>query len=122
MNYRTVLALTLFSWTAATLAASPCDEKAQEIEKEIRYAEQHQNQGRIDGLKKALSQVRANCRDGEVVATHRQKVAEKEAEVAERRAELHEATQKGDADKIAKRRHKLAEAERELKALKAQDY
>ncbi|EOE6863652.1 DUF1090 domain-containing protein [Cronobacter dublinensis] len=122
MNYRTVLALTLFSWTAATLAASPCDEKAQEIEKEIRYAEQHQNQGRIDGLKKALSQVRANCRDGEVVAAHRQKVAEKEAEVAERRAELREATQKGDADKIAKRRHKLAEAERELKALKAQDY
>ncbi|CCK10865.1 Periplasmic protein YqjC [Cronobacter sakazakii 680] len=27
--------------------------KAQEIEKEIRYAEQHHNQGRIDGLKKS---------------------------------------------------------------------
>ncbi|EOV9017625.1 DUF1090 domain-containing protein [Cronobacter muytjensii] len=122
MNYRTVLALALFSWNAAALAASPCEEKAQEIEKEIRYAEQHQNQGRIDGLKKALSQVRNNCRDSDVIAAHRQKVAEKEAEVAERRAELHEATQKGDADKIAKRRHKLAEAEQELKALKAQDY
>ncbi|ELY5847872.1 DUF1090 domain-containing protein [Cronobacter turicensis] len=122
MNYRTVLALALFSWNAAVLAASPCEEKAQEIEKEIRYAELHQNQGRIDGLKKALSQVRANCRDGHVIAEHRQKVAQKQAEVAERRAELHEASQKGDADKIAKRRHKLAEAEQELKALKAQDY
>ncbi|NUW64648.1 DUF1090 domain-containing protein [Cronobacter sakazakii] len=122
MNYRTVLALALFSWNAAALAASPCEEKAQEIEKEIRYAEQHHNQGRIDGLKKALSQVRANCRDGDVLAEHRQKVAKKRAEVAERRAELHEASQKGDAEKIAKRRHKLAEAEQELKALKAQDY
>ncbi|MDK1240101.1 DUF1090 domain-containing protein [Cronobacter sakazakii] len=122
MNYRTVLALALFSWNAAALAASPCEEKAQEIEKEIRYAEQHHNQRRIDGLKKALSQVRANCRDGDVLAEHRQKVAKKQAEVAERRAELHEASQKGDAEKIAKRRHKLAEAEQELKALKAQDY
>lgn len=93
MNYRTVLALALFSWNAAAHAASPCEEKAQEIEKEIRYAEQHHNQGRIDGLKKALSQVRANCRDGDVLAEHRQKVAKKQAEVAERRAELHEASQ-----------------------------
>ncbi|ALB64681.1 Periplasmic protein YqjC [Cronobacter condimenti 1330] len=122
MNYRTVLALALFSWNAAALAVSPCEEKAQEIEKEIRYAQQHNNQGRIDGLKKALSQVRDNCRDSDVIADHRKKIAEKDAEVAERRAELQEATQKGDADKIAKRRHKLAEAERELKALKAQDY
>lgn len=36
--------------------------------------------------------------------------------------DLAEAKQKGDADKIAKRERKLAEAQEELKKLKARDY
>ncbi|MDU6926054.1 DUF1090 domain-containing protein [Franconibacter helveticus] len=122
MHYRTILTLALFSVTTASHAVSLCQEKEQEIQREIHYAEKHHNQSRINGLNKALSEVRANCRDSDLRADHRKEIAEKEAEVAERQAELSEAKQKGDADKIAKRQQKLHEAEQELKAVKARDY
>ncbi|GAB3918378.1 hypothetical protein GCM10029976_003610 [Kribbella albertanoniae] len=41
--------------------------------------------------------------------------------MAERQQDLAEAKQKGDADKIAKRERKLAEAQEELKKLEARD-
>lgn len=122
MHYRTILALALFSVTTASHAVSLCQEKEQEIQREIRYAENHHNQSRIDGLNKALSEVRANCRDSTLRADHRKEIAKREAEVKERKADLAEAKQKGDADKIAKRQKKLQEAEQELNALKARDY
>ncbi|HBI08965.1 MAG TPA: DUF1090 domain-containing protein [Franconibacter pulveris] len=122
MHYRTVLTLALFSVATASHAVSLCQEKEQEIQREIHYAEKHHNQSRIDGLNKALSEVRANCRDSNLRADHRKAVAEKEAEVSERKAELSEAKQKGDAEKIARRQQKLHEAEQELKALRARDY
>ena len=94
----------------------PCvRKKEQNILKEISYAEKHQNQNRIDGLNKALSEVRANCSDSQLRADHQKKIAKQKDEVAERQQDLAEAKQKGDADKIAKRERKLAEAQEELK-------
>ncbi|WP_312985547.1 DUF1090 domain-containing protein [Atlantibacter sp.] len=121
MKYRTILACILFSTTAAQ-AASLCQEKEQEILREISYAEKHNNQNRIKGLNKALSEVRANCSDSDLRAKHQQKISEQQAEISERRAELHEAQQSGDREKISKRERKLKEAEQDLKALKARDY
>ncbi|KFC07503.1 periplasmic protein [Trabulsiella guamensis ATCC 49490] len=122
MKYRIVIALTLVSLSAGTLAASPCQEKAQDIQREISYAEKHHNQNRINGLNKALHEVNAHCNDGQVRADHQKKIARQKDEVAERKQELHEATQKGDADKIDKRERKLKEAQDELKALESRDY
>ncbi|MHC5898284.1 DUF1090 domain-containing protein, partial [Escherichia coli] len=97
-------------------------EKEQNILKEISYAEKHQIQNRIDGLNKALSEVRAKCSDSQLLAEQQKKIAKQKDEVAERQQDLAEANQKGDADKIAKRERKLAEAQEELKHLKARDY
>ena len=122
MKYRTVLALALLTLTSAAQAASLCGEKEQDIQREIGYAEKHNNQHRIDGLKKALSEVRANCSDSSLRAEHQKKITRQKAEIEERKADLNEARQKGDPEKIAKREKKLAEAEDELKALEKRDY
>ena len=118
MKYRIALAVSLFALSAGSYATTLCQEKEQNILKEISYAEKHQNQNRIDGLNKA----RANCSDSQLRADHQKKIAKQKDEVAERQQDLAEAKQKGDADKIAKRERKLAEAQEELKKLKARDY
>ena len=122
MKYRITLALALFSLSTASFAMSLCQEKAQDIQREISYAEKHNNQHRIDGLKKALSEVKDNCTDSKLRADHQEKIAEQKEEIAERRQDLQEAKEKGDAEKIAKRERKLQEAQDELKALEARDY
>lgn len=122
MNYRIALGLALFSLSTASFASSPCQEKEQDIKREISYAEKHNNQSRINGLKKALSEVKANCSDGKLRADHQHKIAEQKEEIAERRRELAEAKEKGDAEKIAKREQKLKEAQNELNALESRDY
>lgn len=122
MKYRIALALTLLSVSAMSQASSPCKEKEQEIAREISYAEKHNNQSRIDGLNKALHEVRTTCSDSKLRAEHQRKIARQKDEVAERRDDLATAKQKGDADKISKREHKLKEAETELEALEARDY
>ncbi|MFR0521488.1 DUF1090 family protein, partial [Klebsiella michiganensis] len=43
-------------------------------------------------------------------------------EITERRNDLREAEQKGDADKISKRQRKLDEAQQELKELQSREY
>lgn len=122
MKFRMTLALALFSLSTTTFANSLCKEKEQDIQREIGYAEKHNNQHRVDGLKKALSEVKANCSDSKLRADHQKKIAEQKDEIAERRQDLQEAKEKGDAEKIAKREKKLKEAQDDLKALEARDY
>ncbi len=123
MRHHITLAISLFVLTSAAHAAtSPCAEKKQDIEREISYATQHNNQNRINGLKKALSEVQAHCSDDQLRASHQKKITEQRHKVAERKHELAEAKAKGDADKISKKHKKLTEAEHELKTLEARDY
>ena len=122
MKFRITLALALLSLSTASFANSLCQEKEQDIQREIGYAEKHNNQHRVEGLKKALSEVKANCSDSKLRADHQKKIAEQKDEIAERRRDLQEAKEKGDAEKIAKRERKLQEAQDELKALEARDY
>lgn len=122
MKHRIALILVLSSLSTSAFAVSPCQEKEQDIQREISYAEKHHNQNRIDGLNRALSEVRANCSDSKLKAEHQQKIAKQQAEIAERQNDLREAEQKGDADKISKRQRKLDEAQQELKALQSREY
>ncbi|MFV9375756.1 DUF1090 domain-containing protein [Citrobacter portucalensis] len=122
MKYRIALAISLFALSAGSYATTLCQEKEQDIQREISYAEKHNNQSRINGLNKALSEVRANCTDSKLRANHQKKIAEQKNEIAERQRDLAEAKQKGDAEKIAKREHKLAEAQQELKELETRNY
>ena len=122
MKHRIALILVLTSLSTSAFAVSPCQEKEQDIEREISYAEKHHNQHRIDGLKRALSEVKANCSDSQIKANHQKKIAKQREEVTERRNDLRKAEQKGDADKISKRQRKLDEAQQELKALQSREY
>ncbi|HFZ8996848.1 TPA: DUF1090 domain-containing protein [Citrobacter freundii] len=122
MKYRITLAITLCALSMSSYASTLCQEKEQDIQKEISYAEKHNNQNRINGLNKALSELRANCTDSQLRTDHQKKISRQKEEVAERQQDLAEAKQKGDADKIAKRERKLAEAQDELKQLEAREY
>ena len=95
MKHRIALILVLSSLSATSFAISPCQEKEQDIQREISYADKHHNQHRI---------------------------AKQQAEISERQNDLREAEQKGDADKISKRQRKLDEAQQELKALQSREY
>ena len=88
MKYRIALAVSLFALSAGSYATTLCQEKEQNILKEISYAEKHQNQNRIDGLNKALSEVRANCSDSQLRADHQKKTMSKEHTTEHLRAEL----------------------------------
>lgn len=122
MKYRIVLALTLACLSASAAATSLCQEKEQDIQREIGYAEKHNNQNRINGLKKALSEVKANCTDSKLRADHQEKITEQKDEIREREQDLRDAKQSGDAEKVAKREHKLQEAKKELNALESRAY
>ena len=88
-----------FSLSTASFAMSLCQEKEQDIQREISYAEKHNNQHRIDGLKSVARSERqlygqqAACRSSG-------KIAEQKDEIAERRQDLQEAKEKGDAEKL----------------------
>ena len=122
MKHRIALLLVLTSLSSSAFAISPCQEKEQDIQREISYAEKHHNQNRIDGLNKALSEVKAHCSDSKLKADHQQKIAKQREEISERQRDLREAKQKGDAEKISKRQRKLDEAQQELKALESREY
>ena len=55
MKYRIALAVSLFALSAGSYATTLCQEKEQNILKEISYAEKHQNQNRIDADSLPLS-------------------------------------------------------------------
>ncbi len=122
MKHVTALTLTLLILAPAAQAGSLCAEKEQNIQREIGYAEQHNNPHRVNGLKKALSEVRENCTDSKLIAEHQEKIDRQKREVIERKTDLDKARLKGDADKVVKREQKLAEAESELKSLEKRQY
>ena len=123
MKFRTPLFLALFSLSGFTQAAGVlCLQKEKNIEQEIAHAKQHDNQRRVNGLERALTEVRASCSDEKLKAAHQENIDAKKREVAEREQDLKEAEDDGDKEKIAKRQRKLQEEREELKALQSAPY
>ena len=112
--------------TVATFMATPllaaqeapqltgCAAKRQAISAQIEQAKAHGNSAQQAGLEKALSEVTANCTDASLKKERENKVLDAKHEVSRRQADLDKAMKKGDADKINKRKDKLAEARKEL--------
>ncbi|MGJ0193129.1 DUF1090 domain-containing protein [Pantoea sp. RRHST58] len=124
MKRQLLLSLALFSLSGSLMAAeSLCQQKEQDIQHEIAMAKQHNNQRRVNGLERALTEVRANCSDNKLKASHQARIKAQREKVAERESELKEERQEGDdKEKIARREHKLEEARQELKKLQAEPY
>lgn len=130
MKTFTLLALlTLCSVLAAPLMAAEdttalkgCAAKKQDIAKQLEFAKAHGNTDQQAGLEKALSEVNENCTDASLKKDREKDVLDAKHEVSERKADLDKAMKSGDAEKINKRKEKLAESHKELQdALKALD-
>ncbi|MCY1396412.1 hypothetical protein D3C76_392880 [compost metagenome] len=91
-----------------------CAAKRQAISEQIEQAKAHGNSDQQAGLEKALSEVTANCTDASLKKERENKVLEARHEVGQRQADLDKAMKQGDAEKINKRKDKLAESRKEL--------
>lgn len=91
-----------------------CAAKRQAISTQIEQAKAHGNSAQQAGLEKALSEVTANCTDASLRKERENKVLDAKHEVSRRQADLDKAMKKGDADKINKRKDKLAESRKDL--------
>src|SRR5450830_1433763 len=122
MKFLSPLALlTLCSVLAAPLMAaeeipelSGCAAKKQGIVNQIEQAKSRGNADQQAGLETALSEVTAHCTDASLKKERENKVLDAKHEVSKRQADLDKAMKKGDADKINKRKDKLADTRKLL--------
>ncbi|ATH83983.1 DUF1090 domain-containing protein [Ectopseudomonas hydrolytica] len=97
-----------------------CPTKRQILQEKIEAARAQGNSQELDGLHRALGNVEAHCDEASL---HRQRLAgveEARQEVQRREMDLRDAMGKGDQEKIAKRQAKLAEARSELEQAEAE--
>ncbi|WHS99261.1 MAG: hypothetical protein LZT29_02255 [Pantoea stewartii] len=74
MKNKLLLGIVLFSLSGSLMAAeSLCQQKEQDIQHEIEMAKKHNNQRRVNGLERALTEVRAGCTDKKLKASHLEK-------------------------------------------------
>ncbi|KOP57168.1 hypothetical protein OX90_16605 [Pseudomonas coronafaciens pv. porri] len=109
----TLLATALLADEQAT-APSECLIKSQEISSKVQDAKTEGNKAEQNGLEKALAEVNANCTETSLLKQREQKVLDAKREVSRRQTELNKAMDKGDPEKINKRKDKLAESRKEL--------
>mgnify|MGYP003623248850 FL=1 len=103
--------------TAQALASDggTCRQKEQAVERQLEIARQHGNSGKGRGLEKALANVRLWCSDNGLLAKAEEKIAQKREKVQEREKELAEAVSAGKGqEKISRRKQKLDQANDEL--------
>lgn len=96
-----------------------CDSKKQAIETQIDYAKQNNETFRVQGLEKALHQVKTFCTNDKLEAKYKIDILEKTNKVTKRQDELAEAQIEGKQQKIAEQKLKLRDAEKELSEAQA---
>lgn len=122
-SYHILLGASLFTLAAFAQADTLCQQKEQSIQHEIDLARKHDNQRRVTGLERALTETHATCSDEALKKAHQEKIKQHQQKVVEREQELKQEKAEGDdRKKIEKREKKLAEAQRELKEVQAAPY
>ncbi|MGH8439413.1 MAG: DUF1090 domain-containing protein [Pseudomonas sp.] len=124
--FSSLVLMTAFGLAASSLQAAPeangptgCAAKKADIQQQI---DKSINPFEKAGLEKALSEVNEHCTDAGLKKEREQKVLDARHEVTQRTKDLDKAMKKGDAEKINKRKDKLAESKKELQqALDALD-
>lgn len=116
-----LLALGCASPLLAAESAKPqsgCAAKQAAIESKLEEAKAHGNANQAAGLQTALDEVKTHCTDARLAQERKQRVLDAEKEVSQRDKDLRQAMNKGDAEKIEKRKNKLVEARTELEQAK----
>ncbi|QXI28160.1 DUF1090 domain-containing protein [Pseudomonas vanderleydeniana] len=113
--------ITLCTVMAAPLLAAEeqpeltgCAAKRQAISTQLDVARSQGNSEQQAGLEKALDEVTTHCTDASLKKERENKVLDARHEVSRRQADLDKAMKKGDAEKINKRKDKLAESRKAL--------
>ena len=96
---------------------SACERKFCEIERQLEQAQRANQQQKVDGLRRALANAKANCSDHQLRRELLDDIEETQAEIADHWQDLHQAEQDGDAAKIIKYRDKLEAKQQELESL-----
>ncbi|WVV47882.1 DUF1090 domain-containing protein [Pseudomonas sp. NA13] len=91
-----------------------CAAKRQGIINQIELAKSRGNQDQQAGLETALNEVTTHCTDASLRKERENKVLDAKHEVSRRQADLEKAMKKGDAERINKRKDKLAASRKEL--------
>ncbi|MEZ8699688.1 DUF1090 domain-containing protein [Vibrio lentus] len=86
---------------------SGCERKSCEIEYQIDKAKEYGNQHKVDGLTKALKEVKANCTNDGLKDKIAEKIESSEEDLAEYREDLEEAKQSGKTQKVKKYQRKI---------------
>ncbi|WP_413495241.1 DUF1090 domain-containing protein [Morganella psychrotolerans] len=106
--------------TSAISAQNGCEIKKDKVTEQIRYAKAHGNTYQVQGLERALQNIETYCTPDSLRNDARDEINDRKKEVAEQKADLQKAIDKGDKAKIAKRERKLAEAEAKLKTAQSE--
>ncbi|MEZ8317203.1 DUF1090 domain-containing protein [Vibrio splendidus] len=99
-------------------ALTGCEKKFCEIEYQIKKAEQHDNQYKVERLTTALKAAKENCTNEGLKDDLREKIESNEQDLAEYQADLEEAKRDDRADKIRKYEGKIEKELRKIDKLK----
>lgn len=120
----TLLATSLFTaplWANDQPApAGGCAAKQQHISQQIEQAKATGNSAKQAGLQTALKAVQEHCTDSSRLREQEDKALKAKQEVSQREADLKKALGTGDAQKVDKRKEKLATSRKELEDAQTQ--
>ncbi len=114
-----ILAISSFSFANENCEALiGCAEKTCQVEKQIEIAEKNGNDDKVDGLNKALNEIKNHCSDDKIISDIKDDLSKANDELKEHQEELKEAQSEEKSDKIEKYNVKIKEDEAEISALK----
>ncbi len=119
----TMITLAMSSFSFADTDCSKlkgCVEKTCEVNKQIVLAKKAGNRHKMEGLNKALEEIKEHCSDDKIISDIEKDLAEANEELAEHKEELKEAQAEQKNDKVEKYTAKIKEDEAEISSLEAQ--
>lgn len=118
---RLALLVLMCSFATPALAENPaCQRKSAEIEQQIERAKEAGNRNQVQGLEKALSQVKENCTDAALIADKKKDIADQQEDIDEILADIKEKQSEGRYDKVKKLERKLQREREELESLQGE--
>ncbi len=118
----TIMTLAMSSFSFADTDCSElkgCAEKTCQVNKQIALAKKAGNSHKVEGLNKALEEIKEHCSDEKIITDIEKDLTEAKEELVEHQEELREAQADQKSDKIEKYTIKIKEDEAEIVSLQA---
>ncbi|RAX54255.1 hypothetical protein CCY99_04385 [Helicobacter sp. 16-1353] len=112
------MSILAFGLLSANSISDTCQNKIDDIEKQIKIAEQFGQSSKIDGLKNSLAAVKAKCEDGSISNELKSKISKYENKIKETQSDIEAAKAKGKTLKVKAEEAKLKVLQGELEEAK----